>query len=82
MQSPSSYSKRGIPVGPPEDALFYFSDKEGVNLTGLKWVKSQMYVSRTISIYVKAPKNQTAVMIFSWLAAGWNQINISKTYQI
>ncbi len=82
MHSPSSYSTRGIPVGPPENNLFYFSEVEGINLTGLKWARSQMYISRTMAIYVKAPKNQTVVMLFTWLAAGWNKINITKTKHI
>ena len=82
MHSPSTYSTRGITVGPPENNLYYFSDKEGINLTGLKWVRSRMYVSRTMAIYVKGPKNQTVIMIFTWMAAGWNNINVIKTKNI
>jgi len=82
MHPPSSYSTRGISVGPPEDNLFYISNIVGINLTGLKWARSQIYVSRTLAIYVKAPNNQTVVMLITWLAAGWNQINITKTLQI
>ncbi len=82
MHSPSSYSTRGISVGPPEDNLFYISNIEGMNITGLKWARSQIYVSRTLAIYVKSPKNQTVVMLITWLAAGWNNINITKTLQI
>ena len=62
--------------------LFYISDIEGINLLGLKWARSQIYVSRTLAIYVNAPDNQTVVMLITWLAAGWNQINITKTLQI
>ena len=82
MHSPSSFSTRGISVGPPENNLFYISKKEGINLLGLKWARSQIYVSRTLAIYVEAPNNKTVVMLITWLAAGWNQINITKTLQI
>ncbi len=82
MHAPSAYSTRGISVGPPEDNLFYISDIEGINLLGLKWARSQIYVSKTLAIYVKTPDNKTAVMLITWLAAGWNKINITKTLQI
>jgi len=56
MHSPSSYSTRGISVGPPENNLFYISKKEGLNLLGLKWARSQIYVSRTLANQINITK--------------------------
>jgi len=82
MLEPSSFSMRGIPVGPVDDGVFYYSQKPGMNMPGVTWVKSQMYISSTISVYMEMPDNKTAVAMFSWQSAGWKGMNIIKSYHI
>jgi len=82
MLGPSDYSMRGISVGPVEDGVFYYSQKPGMNMTGVTWLKSQMYISSTIAVYLETPDNKTAVAMFSWQSAGWRGMNVVKNYHI
>jgi len=82
MHEPSTYSTRGVPLGPPQDGIYYYSEKLGINLPGVTWALSQMYVSKTLVIYVELPDNRTAVAMFSWLRAGWKGLNIANDRQI
>lgn len=82
MIGPSTFSMRGITVGPIEDGVFYYSQKPGMNMPGVTWIKSQMYISSTITIYLEMPDKKTAVAMFSWQSAGWKGVNIIKSYHI
>ncbi|MCK5851618.1 hypothetical protein KAH27_01200 [bacterium] len=82
MIGPSTFSMRGIPVGPVGDGVFYYSEKPGMNMTGVTWIKSQMYISSTITVYLETPDKRTAVAMFSWQSAGWKGMNIIKSYHI
>ena len=80
--APSTLSLRGVPVGPPGDALFYYSEKPGLNLKGMTWMLSQIKRSTTLSIYVALSSNETAVTTFAWLKAGWKGINVTRSSNI
>ena len=82
MIGPSVFSMRGVSVGPVEDGVFYYSQKPGMNMTGVTWLKSQMYLSSTIAVYLETPDNGTAVAMFSWQSAGWRGMNVVKNYHI
>ena len=82
MIGPSTFSMRGISVGPVEDGVFYYSQKPGMNMTGVTWIKSQMYISSTIAVYLEMPDKRTAVAMISWQSAGWKGMNIIKSYHI
>ena len=82
MIAPSALSMRGVPVGPVEDGVFYYSQKLGMNMTGVTWLKSQMYLSSTIAVYMETPDGGTAVAMFSWQSAGWRGMNVIKSHHI
>ena len=82
MIGPSTFSMRGITVGPIEDGVFYYSQKPGMNMPGVTWIKSQMYISSTVTIYLEIPDKKTAVAMFSWQSAGWKGVNIIKSHHI
>ncbi len=82
MIGSSTFSMRGISVGPIKDGVFYYSQKPGMNMPGVTWIKSQMYISSTITVYLEMPDKKTAVAMFSWQSAGWKGMNIIKSYHI
>ena len=80
--APSSLSNRGILVGPLDQALYYYSEKPGLNLTGMTWVLSQITRSTTLSIYLATGSNELAVANFAWLNAGWKGMNVTRASHI
>lgn len=80
--APSTFSNRGVPVGPPDQALFYYSEKPGLNLTGMTWMLSQIRRSTTLSVYIALNSNETAVATFAWLNAGWKGLNVTRAGHI
>ena len=82
MTAPSALSRRGIPVGSYEQALFYYSDKPGLNLSGMTWMLSRITRSTTLSVYVALSSNETAVASFAWLKAGWKGLNLVRAPHI
>ena len=79
---PSTFSCRGAPVGPLEKALFYYSGKPGVNLSGMTWMLSRITRSTTLSVYIALNSNETAVATFAWLDAGWKGVNVTRASHI
>jgi len=82
MQGKSSYARRGIPVGPPENDVYYYSERTGTNLRGLQWVKPRMNLSRSLVVWAPYGSNQTAFAAFSWVNAGWRKLNVTRTHHI
>jgi hypothetical protein len=80
--SPSTSSSRGVLIGPLDHALFYYSEKPGLNLTGMTWMLSQIKRSTTLSIYIALTSNETAVATFAWLNAGWKGMNVTRASHI
>ena len=80
--APSTTSNRGALISPLEKALFYYSGKQGLNITGMKWMLSQIFRSTTLSVYVELNPNETAVATFAWLNAGWNGMNVTRACHI
>ena len=79
---PSSSSKRGVMVGPEDRALFYYSEKPGVNLPGLAWARSQIVLSKSLGVYVSIGPAQTVLAFFTWLDAGWKGVNLTRATHI
>ncbi|MEI8350891.1 MAG: hypothetical protein WCG36_01130 [bacterium] len=80
--APSTSSSRGVLIGPLEHALFYYSEKPGLNLTGMTWMLSQIRHSATLSVYIALSSNETAVATFAWLNAGWKGMNVTRACHI
>jgi len=79
---PSTLSNRGVLVGPLDQALFYYSEKPGLNLSGMTWMTSQIMHSTTLSVYIALTSNTTAVASFAWLNAGWKGLNVTRSKHI
>lgn len=82
MQGKSSFARRGIAVGPAEHDVYYYSERVGTNLRGLQWVKARMNMSRSMVVWAPAESNATAFAAFSWVNAGWRQLNVTRTHHI
>ena len=82
LTGPSSFSSRGVPVGPADNALFYYSGKPGLNLPGMTWIKSQITRSSTLSLYCSLGSNETVAASFAWLNAGWKGMNVIRARHI
>lgn len=80
--SPSTFSLRGVPVGPHELTLFFYSEKQGLNMRGMTWMLSQIRRSTTLSICIALSSNETAVTTFAWLNAGWKGLNVTRSEHI
>ena len=80
--SPSTLSNRGVLVGPLDQALFYYSERQGLNLAGMTWMTSQILHSTTLRVYIALNSNETAVASFAWLNAGWKGLNVTRTQHI
>lgn len=82
MTAPSTFSQRGVPVGPLGQAVFYYSEKPGLNLKGMTWMLSQIAQSTTISVCIALSSNETAVATLAWLKAGWKGMNVTRSSHI
>jgi len=82
MVGRSSFGLRGLPVGPPEDHLYYYSKLRGTNMRGLNWVTPVMYASTTLVMHMPLSSNTTAALGFSWVNAGWKGLNVTRSHHI
>ncbi len=79
----SDIGRRGCIVGEDENWDYLYSEKTGLNKMGLGWVDSYMYGAYSVIIYSPDPVTQTIRLgIFKWLNAGWQKINMVKSYHI
>ena len=76
MLERSSSSIQGTEVETSHSNLFYYSSKTGLALPGLSWVNSQIYGSRSLIVFASAETNQLYYGAFSWINAGYKNINI------
>lgn len=80
----SEVGKKGLILGPDENWDYVYTGEKGVNKTGLGWVRSHIYQSSNITIFVEnsvtgAP---TQCAIFNWIKAGWAGMNMVKSEHI
>jgi hypothetical protein len=84
MQKPSEVGKKGIRLGDEGTWDYLYSDEVGLTIAGLGWVKSYMYTSFAVSVFVEL--NAESPMIrygtFKWLKAGWANLNVVKRSHI
>jgi len=80
----SDVGKKGLVLGPDDDWNYLYSDKKGLNKTGLGWVSSYMYDSFSAIVYYEMPGGAARVKCgaFKWLNAGWRKINMVKEHHI
>lgn len=79
----SEVGKRGCIVGDDKNWDYLYSDKTGLNTTGLGWIHSYMYEAFAVMVYVADSSAGTIQAgTFKWLSAGWSKINMVKSHHI
>ena len=80
----STFGKKGVVIGADSDWTYYFSEKAGLTVGGLGWVKSKVYDSAGIAIYqeVAPGSGRIRCLFFKWIRAGWSGVNMAKTDHI
>lgn len=77
QSDPSEVGKKGCVVGDDKNWNYLYSEEEGLNTTGLGWVKSYMYSANSVIVYVAdTTTKQIRVGSFKWLNAGWAKMNM------
>ena len=80
----SNVGKKGLVLGPDEDWNYLYSGQEGLNISGLGWVKSYLYDSFCITVLYETDGDMPLVKcgVFKWLRAGWAGLNMVKKKHI
>lgn len=80
----SQVGSKGVVIGPDRDWNYLYSGQTGLNRFGLGWVRSYMYSSASVMIYVQPDPNVPRVRcgVFKWVNAGWGSINVVRTQHI
>jgi hypothetical protein len=80
----SDVGKKGVVLGSDDQWTYLYSDKKGLNKTGMGWVRSYMYDSFSAVVYYESPGEPTQVTCgaFKWINAGWKKINMVKEHHI
>ncbi len=80
----SDVGNKGFVLGPDENWDYVYTEKPGLTISGLGWVRSYMYDSFGISVYYEldpaAPMVRCAA--FNWTRAGWSRINVVRKSHI
>jgi hypothetical protein len=74
----SDIGKKGVVLGPDDNWAYLYSGQNGLSRPGLGWVKSYMYDSYSVNIYMQTSDNPGRVRCgaFKWLRAGWSSVNL------
>lgn len=80
----SDVGRKGFVVGDDEDWNYLYTDHQGLNRTGLGWVRSRIYQFFSICVYVADDNRpgRVRVGVFQWLGAGWAGINMVDSHHI
>jgi hypothetical protein len=79
----SDVGKRGCIVGDDKEWNYLYSQKTGLNKTGLGWVDAYMYEAYSVMVYVTdTPTGSIHAGSFKWLNAGWSRINMVRSHHI
>jgi hypothetical protein len=80
----SEVGKKGAIVGGDHSWNYLYASTSGLVKPGLGWVKSYIYDSLSVVIYLEpeADEDRIEVGIFKWLSAGWAGMNMVKPKHI
>jgi hypothetical protein len=80
----SDVGKKGYVLGSDDNWDYFYSGRPGLTIPGLGWVKSRMYDSYGINIYIEIDPTAPLLRcgVFKWVQAGWSQINVVKKHHI
>lgn len=84
QRKPSNVGKKGLLLGRDEDWDYLYSGREGLNITGMGWIKSYVYDSASITVFYELDKEKGPVRcgVFRWLRAGWAGLNVVNSKHI
>lgn len=76
----SGPGRKGLVLGRDTDWDYFYSPEIGLNLKGLGWMRSHMFDSYGVNIYIEATEGspETILAAFKWVRAGWNKINVVR----
>ena len=82
MTGTSDIGCKGAEINPQIRGLYFYSEEPGLNIAGAGWMETRMehYSSFTLSIEISS--NVFAFANFSWLSAGWHEINVLRSHHI
>jgi len=80
----SEVGKKGVILGPDDEWNYLYTGNAGVPKFGLGWVRAYMYDSYSIMVYCETDPAAplTRLGIFKWVRAGWQDINMVRSYHI
>jgi hypothetical protein len=80
----SEVGRKGYIVGQDQDWNYLYTQDQGLDRTGLGWVKSRIYSFTSVCIYIEdeARPGSVKIGVFQWLAAGWIGINLVDSHHI
>jgi hypothetical protein len=81
QRGPSQVGKKGMIVGADNDWNYLYSDQEGLSRTGLGWVRSRIFESFSVSVYIDTGSH-VRCGIFQWMRAGWAGLNMVRSKHI
>ena len=77
----SDIGKKGVILGNDDDWNYYYSGIPGSTKAGLSWVKSYIYDSFAVGVYVESGSTVRSG-VFQWIRAGWSGVNFVQTTNI
>jgi len=80
----SDVGKKGFIIGDESEMDYFYSGELGLTVKGLGWVKSYLYDSFSVSVFVEDKKggNLLRCGVFKWIRAGWAGKNIVRKAQV
>ncbi|MDA8137138.1 MAG: hypothetical protein M0036_00685 [Desulfobacteraceae bacterium] len=80
----SEVGKKGYIVGSDQDWNYLYTQDQGLNKTGLGWVKPKIFRYYSICCFLEdeTGANKSKIGVFQWLAAGWIGMNVVDTHHI
>jgi hypothetical protein len=76
----SEVGRKGFIIGDEESMDFFYSGEQGLTVKGLGWVKSYLYDSFSVSVFMEDRKGGSKLRcgVFKWIRAGWAGNNIIR----
>ena len=78
QREPSEVGKKGLIVGTDGDWNYLYSEDKGLSRAGLGWVRSRIFDSYSVSVYIENGDHMRCG-IFQWMRAGWSGINMVRS---
>lgn len=76
----SDVGKKGYVLEDNDAPDYFYSGEQGLNKLGLGWVKSYLYDSFSVAVYMEQPHGGHGIRygVFKWIRAGWAGKNMVR----